>query len=310
MSAIARLERAGNRLALYQACRVFILSVIFVSLALWGITGFDIAEGSVPLIGIQWSTFATFFFFFYLLSVNYHVGGLKNFRQLGREMKLDLLRLFGRVSNEQYPNWDYVVNPYAALLTAFCVCLGCLFLFEDIWVPLYDYFQFGSIMWPVYSAAGPWMARNILLAAVPLGFAFFGLPTMMKLNGILHNDRIYFTRWRFGEGWTSVLLIAAGCWLTWITWPHTAQPLLILPTIAKSVQYVAGACYIWPSMGYFPQNTYTFYPCGLYGQHYPLTDILSGFAEDAGIHAINVVTKFCTFAAVCYPFMAVARRPA
>ena len=299
----------GNRLALYQAMRVFILGVVFVSLGLWGITGFDIAEGSVPLIGIQWSTFATFFFFFYLLSVNYQSGNLTSPRQLGRLMKMDFLRLFGRISNEQYPNWDYAVNPYAALVTAFCVCLGCLFLFEDIWVPLYDFFQFGSLMWPVYSAAGPWMARNILLAVIPLGFAFFALPTMVKLNGILHKERIFFTNWRFDADWLLVLGVAISCWLAWIFWPHPApQALEVLPTVAKAVQYQAGACYIWPSMGLFPQNTYTFYPCGLYGHSYPLTDILSGFAENAGLHAINVLTKFVTFAAVCYPFMAFVRR--
>lgn len=289
--------------------RVFILGVVFVSLALWGITGFDVPEGSVPLIGIQWSTFATFFFFFYLLSVNYQVGGLTTFRQLGALMKMDLLRMCGRISNSQYPNWDYIVNPYAAIVTAFCVCLGCLFLFEDIWVPLYDYFQFGALMWPVYSAAGPWMARNMLLAAIPLGFAFFALPAMVKLNGMLHKDRIFFLRWRVDQGWLMLIGVAASSWLAWIFWPHLeAQSMLILPTIAQSVQYHAGACYTWPSMGLFAQNTYTFYPCGLYGQNYPLTDILSGFVRDDALHAVNVVTKFVTFAAICYPLMARVRR--
>jgi len=295
---------------LYQAMRVFVLGVVLVSLALWGIFGFDVAEGSVPLIGIQWSTFATFFFWFYLLAVNYQCGGLKSFSQLARQMKMDLLFLLRRYKRDQYPNADYAVNPWAALVTAFCVCLGCTFLFECIWVPLYDWFHFGSVMWPVYFAQGPWLQRNVLLAAIPLGFAAFALPAMVKLNGIFYSGRIFLTSWRLDAGFLLTLALAALLWLLWIEWPHSAsQTMVVLPTIPKAVKFQTGACYILPANGLFPQNTYTFYPCGLFGQRYPLTDILSGFAADAGVHTVNVVTKFMTFGAVCYPFMAKLRRP-
>ena len=152
--------------------------------------------------------------------------------------------------------------------------------------------------------------RNLFLGLFPLAFALFALPAMVKLNGIRHKSRIFFTSWRFNGDWLWLVLVAASCWFAWIFWPRPdGSAMLILPTVKGAVQYQAGACYIWPTMRLFPQNTYTFYPCGLFGHSYPLTDILSGFSPDDGVHAINVVTKFATFGAVCYPFMARLRRP-
>ena len=70
---------------------------LFLSLAAsvgWIVFGWD---GTVEQLfggsygsGIHWSTIQTVTLFFYLLALNFHVGGLTSFRQVGREALFDL----------------------------------------------------------------------------------------------------------------------------------------------------------------------------------------------------------------------------
>ena len=292
------------------------LGLTLVALAAWGITGFNIMEGAVPIIGIQWSTFATFTFFFYLLMVNFQRGGLDCLAELKANIKQDfgfLARVFThpRGIRDAYPN-EGIMDGIRAMLLSSLICLGALFLFEAIWVPLYDYFQFGSVMWPVYMASMPPgqiapLIRNMVLGIFPLLLA----PLALKLLSLDSptKDR-FFVKWRFNR-FSFVVIFAALFWVQWIIFPHQSISTALAASQVMGLQassFNPANCYIWPSQGYFPQNTYTFYPCAVKGANYTLPQIMGFFNPDNWLHLVNVLTKFFTFAAICYPFMALVRR--
>lgn len=303
---------------LYFAFRVGMLGLTLVALAAWGITGFNVMEGAVPIIGIQWSTFATFTFFYYLLMVNFQAGGLNHFSDLKTNFKQDL-GFLGRVFRhpkgirDAYPNQG-VLDGIRAMLLSSLICLGALFLFEAIWVPLYDYFQFGSVMWPVYMASMPSgqvspLIRNMVLGIFPLAL----MPLALRLLSLDSPTKDRFqVKWRLDSGLVLLMAIGFAFWGLWITFPHQAMSTANLAASQvmglTSSSFSLTNCYVWPSQGFFPQNTYTFYPCAVQGTSYTLPQIMGFFNPDNWLHLVNVLTKFCTFAAICYPFMAIVRR--
>lgn len=283
--------------------RVGALGITLVSLGIWSITGFNIVEGAVPFIGIQWSTFATFSFFFYLLMVNFQVGGLRSFKQLGGGMAMDL-HFMTTLKRREYPK-EFVVNPWRAVIMSVLACVSALFLFEVIWVFLYDGLQFGSVMWPVYFAVTPFpgvLVRNVGLFVMPL--VLFWMLLDLGLNEVRLKFRLDYFALSFG-------FLAVAFWAGWVAFPHQNLNVYLL-TNAQIIGPQAGTfslanCYVFPAQNFFPQNTYTFYPCALYGVHYTPPQILGFFDSDPWVHAVNVLTKFVTFGALCYPAMAIAR---
>lgn len=270
------------------------------------ITGFNVPEGAVQFIGIQWSTFTTFCFFFYLLMMNFQTGGLRSAKQLWGCFKMDLYFLAHPWLRKQYPE-DHQVSGFLAIFASAMACVCSLFAFETIWVPLYNYSQFGRVLWPVYFALTKFplpIIRNSLLFVLPIA--------MILLLFSLSKDYGMEMRLRINNGWLGLLEIAFLSWIAWITFPHQIFPIsslsasnVIGPTASS---FSHANCYVFPSQNFFPQNTYTFYPCSLFGMSYTPPQILGFFSPDNAVHAMNVLTKFATFAAVCFPFMAIARR--
>lgn len=305
----------------YFAARVFwFLPLTVIGLFAWAVFGFDVPEGWVPIIGIQWSTFSTFFFFWYLLMVNFQVGGLTSVRQLAHEMAFDI-RFIGKTirtgkrAREQYP-MKGAVDGSTAIIVSLCVVTAATFLFESIWVPLYDWFQFHSLLWPVYMAeAGGFLnsgalGRNTILLVVPLLLA----PVLLKLvvDGYTTDPAPsfrYHVRLRLDFGALFLAMLAASFWLVWVFFPHDPQPTVtaILQS-AHEPAYVPSGCYVFPTQGLFPQNTYTFYPCASLGKSYSLHSFYGFFVPGNALHAVNVLTKFVTFGALCYPLMVFVRR--
>lgn len=283
------------------------LLTAIISCGAWAVTGFNVAEGYVPLISIQWSTFATFSFFFYVLVVNLQYGGLRTFKVLLGELRYDLHFIFRVARRSKYDRNSGLVDGLRAGLFALCVCTFCTFLFESIWTPLYDGLQFGSLLWPVYYAstgAFTVLERNTLMTFIPLLLApliFFAF-TIKSIDEKGNPTYSYRIEPRTGATALALASIAGVCWLVWIFFPHQSVPVEnVLGPLAKT--YSSTACYIYPSQGLFPQNTYTFYPCWTAGAHYPLNVIYGFFDPDNWTHAVNVITKFFTFAAASYPFM-------
>jgi len=290
---------------LYFSLRCGSILITAGGLLAWAMTGFNIVEGAVPLIGLQWSTFATFSFFFYLMVLNFQRGGDMSFKILAKNIEFDLRFIGSMLKREKsrgvYPR-GFAINPFKALIMASLVCISALFAFESIWVPLYDYFQFGSVMWPVYFAITsfpPVILRNIGLFLAPLFLAILLAPLRIEMGKVLESS----VKWRLDLGFVWLLVLAASFWLAWIAIPHQAVPVngIIGPTAST---FSLSNCYIFPSQHFFPQNTYTFYPCALQGSSYTPPQILGFFNPDPFVHLINVLTKVATFAAVCYPMMA------
>lgn len=271
------------------------------------------------MIGIQWSTFSTFFFFWYVLMVSFQVGGISSLRMLGSEMKNDL-RFLGRLARhgkkvrEKYPAKGRI-DGSTAMVVSLCVVTASTFLFECIWVPLYDWFQFHSVLWPVYFAethriGDSALFTNTLMALAPLLLA----PLVLKIQLVgseadPYPASRYHLKARFGRWGLALALVAAGLWLLWIFFPHDPQPAVtaILQSAHESA-YNPKGCWVFPSQGYFPQNTYTFYPCSSVGKWYSLDAFYGFFVPGNALHAVNVLTKFATFAAVCFPFTGAVRR--
>ena len=286
---------------LYFSARLWSMCLCAVSLGAWAVTGFNLVEGGVPVIGIQWSTFATFSFFFWLLMANFQ-SGVSSLSDVGREAKKDALSLFATLRHPLKARESYQSGGRFPSLAAFAVsllvCMAATFLFESIWVPLYDYFQFGSVVWPVYYAivSPPVIIRNVGLFILPLALAMT----------ILSFKQWYSVKYRL-RGWPISIMFASLLWVNWILMPHSIVSPTSLPASGVIGPQAAGfslaSCYVWPSQGLFPQNTYTFYPCSLLGKSYTPPQILGFFNPDDGVHAVNVLTKFFTFAAVCFPFM-------
>lgn len=276
----------------------------FAALILWFVTGFDIEEGAVPLIGIQWSTFATFFFWFYVLLVNFQIGGIVNANQLYRSVRFDLSNLKAAEVGEQKLSF------YFALPLSLLIVMSATFAFEAVWVPLYDFFQFGSWTWPVYFAivtADPLTSPAIRNTVLSVGafFAFMAIRNVLQDFGFKLKLRL-----DFFEGW--LLVAAALLWVIWIAFPGSPiKPSDLTPAAIQgpfASTFNASNCYIFPRQIFFPQNTYTFYPCDLFMRSYRSTQILGFFVPNVAIHSINVLTKFITFAAICYPAMALVKK--
>lgn len=294
---------------------MWMLALTIFAFIIWMVTGFNLEEGDVPALGIQWSTFGTFTLFFYLLTINLQLGGLESFKQLRSEVRYDLGFLFHPLSRtrSQYRT-NGVVDPLRGFTVALLVCVSCLFLFESIWVPLYDYFQFGSVMWPVYSASTSYFTvfdRNTIFFLLPLIAGLLVLPSVIdgKAPDLFHR---YELKFRLDRYWVLVLLCTAAVWGLWIYFPQQPFDVASLTTAQVSGElsksFTSSGCYIFPSQGLFPQNTYTFYPCSVAGQPYPLKEIFAFFSPGNWLHLVNVVTKVLTFLSVCYPLMARVKR--
>ncbi len=294
---------------------MWMLALTIFAFIIWMVTGFNLEEGDVPALGIQWSTFGTFTLFFYLLTINLQLGGLESFKQLRSEVRYDLGFLFHPLSRtrSQYRT-NGVVDPLRGFTVALLVCVSCLFLFESIWVPLYDYFQFGSVMWPVYSASTSYFTvfdRNTIFFLLPLIAGLLVLPSVIdgKAPDLFHR---YELKFRLDRYWVLILLCTAAVWGLWIYFPQQPFDVASLTTAQVSGElsksFTSSGCYIFPSQGLFPQNTYTFYPCSVAGQPYPLKEIFAFFSPGNWLHLVNVVTKILTFLSVCYPLMARVKR--
>lgn len=296
---------------------------------------FEQLTGGKYGVGIHWSTLQTFALFFYLLVLNLQVGGVRSWRQLGREVWRDL-RTNGR---ELEILWSFMkggearmeakasfrelresYRRYAAVDALRAACFGALFafaatfIFEDAWVPLYDYFQFGSVFWPVYSLAGDsplglWLnplSRNVLYSTVPLALGAVMLYAAVDGEGsaIVRRFRI---SWRTDRWWAIILAMTVASWLAWVYFPHTAfNPSQLTPAGVISIHpmnatYFYSHAWTFPKGGLFPQTEYTFYPAAVYLEPYQLTQIFGFYVDNGGIHLVNVVTKYLMFAAVCYP---------
>lgn len=256
---------------------------------------------------MQWSTLATFSFFFWAIVVSFQTGKLPTLAN----MKTDLWFMVHPWKRGSYPK-EAAFSPFIGVATAFCAVLGSLFAFEAIWVPLYDFFQFGSVWWPVYAYSPRVFIADDILPSLCFFVAAVLLPwNSMRTTKTNQGDwRLeikwllnFMRNWRVDAGWLCIILITFMFWAEWVIFPHSSGMVgKVLTNVGG--KYIPDACYVMPSQGFFPQNTYTFYPCTIKGvSGYSILQIFGFFNPNNQIHLLNVVAKFALFASLCYPFM-------
>jgi hypothetical protein len=334
----------------YFSARNIGLALVLVSTAMWAIFGWDstveytlLGEKNAYGYGTHWSTVQTIFLVFYLLALNLQVGGVRSFRQLGAEVKrdfrtfalqgfviLDLLR--GKIGKakegwsgirKSYTNYASV-DPVRGFFFAGGFAFIATVLFELIWVPLYDYFNFGNWAWPVYyfghllfgsPLLGPIFARNVFELSI-LG-VFGAIMFYTAVDGEKGNFRRRFSvKWRFDRYALALVVLTASLWILWVLFPHSkvdTSQLFVNPASIQSFHGVTQAelqntQWLMPSQSYFPQTEYTFYNATAYLKTYASNEIYGFYAPNFWIHLVNVVTKYATFAAVCYPAMVKVKR--
>ncbi len=271
-------------------------------------------------IGIHWSTVQTFALFFYLLTLNLHVGGLRSFNQFMHELKKDVLNLRKIASKnlaDEYAS-ETVIGPSRAACFALGFCCVALFGFEIVWVPLYDYFQFGSWYWPVYAAADPsgipflseMFLRNVGVTVVMLVAAVGAVCFVWDWEGEKLKRR-YSITWRFDRWFLVILTLTIAFWLSWIYYPHSAVQISFNQVVSQgpfNSTFFDSQRWIFPTQGFFPQNEYTFYQATLFLKPYATTAIYGFHVVDDWLHLDNVITKYLSFLLVSYPALIVAKR--
>jgi hypothetical protein len=286
--------------------------------------------------GLHWSTVQTAFLAFYLIATNLQVGGYRSLPQVGAELQKDLRsvvlqfeafgaflvgrktygrNLFSNLRNEyrEYANVDPVRGFSFAVLLAIVAGL----FFELLWVPIYDITNFGQWAWPVYFYGAPLLnspfldvlfARNVLMLAV---CAFFGATIFYAAYDGEGKDlvRRFRVSWRFDRKWLGLVLAGAGTWILWVFLPHAkfdptqlfVNPSLIDSNKALTTETLLTTHWLFPSQGLFPQTEYTFYNATYFLKPYPASQVFGFYVNAPLVHLVNVVTKYATFAAVCYP---------
>lgn len=316
--------------------------MVIVSTLGWIYYGWDgVIEqvtGGTYGVGIHFSTVQTFALLFYLLSLNMHVGGIESAGQLAREVRRDLVtnareleilafmlglgwraqvRGAGRAAfrrlRESYRRYA-AVDPMRGAFFAALFAFGALYAFELIWVPLYDWFQFGHVFWPIFRELDPSgnpllsqpFIRDAGIVAICLGL---GLPmlywTWDTIDG--REVRRFRIRWRVDLVWWTILCVTAAAWVAWIFAPHPAfsfsslEPSQIVGLTKLNASALASGPWLLPKMGLFPQTEYTFYPAASYLHTLTGRQVFGFYVESWEIHLANVVAKYLTFFSLCYP---------
>lgn len=329
----------------YFAARNLVLLGIIGSTFFWVIGGWDSTVESSLLgqnaygYGVHWSTVQTLFGAFYILAVNMQVGGVSSSSQFFSEFKRDIqgvleeAKIVGLAfhrSKEAKERWRVLqssydgyasVDPVRGFVFAAGFTLVATMLFEMIWVPIYDQVNFGNWAWPVYYFGRP-LFDNPLLSPIFLRnnveMGVLGVLGILMLYLALEGDarnhwRRFSVKWRLDRYAILLVALASVSWLVWVFMPHqvvSAESILSQPSLIQSFHGVTeselqNTKWLFPSQTLFPQTEYTFYNASAYLKSYAENEIYGFYIDEPLVHLANIVTKYLTFAAVCYPALVV-----
>jgi hypothetical protein len=325
-------DRVGKRYLpyLFFSSRTDMAAMTLTTTALWVYYGWDSTAFTTYGVGIHWSAIQTFCFFFWLLIVNLHIGGFNSFRQIPTAMRKDLLA-FGREIfyavkardklkglRDEYKDYPSVDGGRAVAFAFFFAAAG-MFGFENVWVFLYNHFQFGSWFWPIYyyegTPFGTPLLNSIFLRnfVILIGTVFFGSVMLYAASdgerGAL--TQRFSIRWRFDYRWGQVCILAVGAWVFWIIMPHMGATITakdVFASVPFTQSLFDSTSWVFPAANYFPQTDYTFYPQSAYLVSYPAKAIFGFYIDDWAVHFVNVITKYLMFMVVCYPALVRVKR--
>ncbi len=290
---------------LYFSGRILSLISFFIVSIVWLIFGFDsTVEVSIApefqVIGFHFSTLQTIAISFWIALSNIQVGGYSSARQLLKEFKKDTRtiitfsyiksRIQSAKETNQIANFMYVEG----FIFAFMTVLVGMFSFEVIWVPLYNYFQFGSWLFPIYTFELETLSlsfyRNMIGFTIPL--FYIGILFFLQYPQI---------RFRLNKKAGVLLLWAISLWLIWIAMdsPVAIRGEADFPDLDPPF-FITGNT-TFPIQGHFPQTVYTYYNISS-GQVHSREDVRAWHEDDTLVHAVNLLTKYSMFALVIYVF--------
>lgn len=316
---------------LYFKGRITGLEFTIIFTVAWVIFGFDSTlEGSLDPsksigLGFHWSTLQTLFLFFYLGMLNFNVGGLKSLHQLKWEVKRDLRYVFRLRPERKMLNsidqWRYMwpqsryyeFGPLRGLICSFSIAMIGLGAFDIPWAFLYNYFQFGDLMWPIYRLdGGVLIFRNFGVTLGVLYLYIYALkapPNLIKKILEFQSFSEFNIPSRFKvklrlDGYAlGLLILTALVWGFWIYNPNRMGILFVAELDGNLVlSSEVGGPWIFPSQTLFPQTTYTYYNVSR-GEIYSGKNMGGWWQDDPPVHALNLLAKYLTFATVGYIMM-------
>ncbi len=274
-----------------------LIVIILLGIA-WAFLGYDstiatLYDRKFYGLGVHFSTLQAMAGLFYILIINIHVGGLRSWGQLSREIKGDLRILVKWNFKEERENykkritWRHV-SPFQAVIFSGLAVMFASFVFEIPYIFALNYFHFQDLLFPIYQLAGGDLTflfwRNLLIFILPISFIFFIFPGMYKLK--LRTDHLYV--------FTILVFLILG-WMLWIYAPTNTN----LVAIAYQVNYTQDLNGVWmPQVNKgFPQTTYLFYE--LRGNE---REVKGFWIQDDYIHTLNILTKYLSFALIGFIF--------
>lgn len=254
------------------------------------------------LSSVQNILFVTYFVFLFI-----SCDGIDNLGQLKNEVLKDVkanLYIFNRKKLKNI-RWGYTRQDNIKVLYQLCfsifVCFFGFFIFEIIWVHLYNFFQFGDWLWPIYYFER--FPLNILMLR-NYGVIVLSLASIYFIYRFINKGRK--TRMRFNSLLIPLLVISIASWGTWIVMPGpipTFQYFYDQAIKPNSTLVNDPVLYIMPKGLYFKQTVYTVYEAVDYMTSYPSVRPYSLYLPDDFIHFINVFTKYATSISCMFPFL-------
>ncbi len=280
----------------YYATRIVFLASSLFFLFLWALFGFDSTleniDGSNPYgFGMHISTIQAASMIFYFSFVNLNVGGFKSRKHLISEIKIDLRTLwgfkinYGAIMNYPVKAWrfqfmlDIMYSGFLVLIAGFA--------FEIPYVFMLNYFQYNSLMFPVFMyKGGEALLRNLFFLLVPIGWCMI-YPLFFRSRAKYRIDRLL----------ALFILITSLVWLGWIIYPSQME-YKSPDDIDLNIEPLT-----WPNQKLFPQTIYAYLNVTMEEGNHSRKNIDAWHNDDPPVHLLNVLTKYMVFLSVGYLFM-------
>lgn len=304
MKAQARFPNLAS--SFFFTARYFSLLFSDAMLVLWIVGGWDstfgyVASGFNPSsygMGFHLSTLWFMGIVMWVSLVNLQYG-VKSLGGLGLSFVSDHVFLGWR---RPFPYAHYRVHWGLGILYSGALTLLCLFAFENVWVPLYNFFQWGDLLWPVYFYPSM-LSRNIEVLLFSLVIVVLLLYAWL-LRGKQFSLRL--------DAWALIfVLFAANGWILWMAYPQYADTsLTALGDLEPSeihrlegVELDKSRPVLFPRQAEFPQTVYTFYYADTYLKDYADDELFGFYSPDPVLHGLNKAVKALMFLCVAYPLI-------
>lgn len=271
-------------------------------------------------MGLHWSSVQLFAISIYATFI-YFTAKINNLKSFLKEVKKDITNLFdiwnfkkNRLEYDKENSW------FLGFIYSCMVGVSGFFIFETFWVFFYNYFQFGDWFYPVYRTMiiGDLLSypllRNITFSfSALIGICIIWFPHI-KINGKWKCE--YNFRLRKNKFTLIFIFLALVSWMFWIYYPLNNNSISFNDLDKDKVLMGSNmtiindySLYVYPNQDLFPQTCLTFYPIQtLELNRVDNSEIFGFYVQDDLVHTTNLIVKYLTVLAVCYPFLLYAEK--